>query len=78
MVSYPYRTLNRWKWLDGEPETLEILAASHRIKVVGKGLRRLFEAIELEQLKIIRDNGGQKSDAVGSPCVCSIHIEEIG
>lgn len=78
IVSYPYRTLNRWKWQDGEPETLEIQAANHRIKVAGKGLRRLFEAIELEQLKIIRDNDRQKLDASGSLLVYSIQIEEAG
>jgi len=77
MVSYPYRTLNRWKWQDGEPESLEIQAANHRIKVVGRGLRRLFEAIELEQLKTIRDNGGKQPDATGSTCVYSILIEEV-
>jgi len=77
MVSYPYRTLSRWKWQDGEPETLEILAGNHRIQVAGRGLRRLFEAIELEQLRMIRDNGGQKTDGVGSLYVYTIQIEEM-
>lgn len=78
VVSYPYKTLSRWKWQDGEPETLEIQAGSHRIKVAGKGLKRLFDALELEQLKLMCESRNEKLDPSEVIWIYSILVDETG
>lgn len=78
MFSFPYRTLNHWKWQDGEPEILEILAGNHRIKVAGRGLKRLFGALDMEQLKLIRESKNERLDSSETIWICSIHIDEVG
>lgn len=75
--SYPYRSLVRWTWKEGEPETLEVLSGKDRIVLTGKGLRRLQEALDSEQLERIRVRAISEVDEVPGIYIQSIQIEEI-
>jgi hypothetical protein len=51
---FPYRTIARWIWSMEAPETLEIQVAGMNVAISGTGLRRLAEALESGQLRLVR------------------------
>lgn len=51
---YPYRTIGKWNWNMAVPETLEIQVGGIQVTISGTGLRRLAEALNLGQLRLIQ------------------------
>src|ERR1700734_2083707 len=51
---YPYRTIGKWNWNMDLPETLEIQAGGVQLNISGTGLRRLAEALNLGQLRLVQ------------------------
>jgi hypothetical protein len=51
---YPYRTIAKWNWRMDEPESLTIEVGNEEIAIFGKGLRRLAEALNAGQLKLLQ------------------------
>src|SRR5271156_4117392 len=49
---YPYRTIGKWNWSMGAPETLEIQIGGVQLMISGTGLRRLADALNLGQLRL--------------------------
>jgi hypothetical protein len=70
--SYPYRTLSRWAWKAGPPETLDILGGRERITICGRGLQRLAEALEHGQLRVAREQPGGPLES--GMCILQIGI----
>jgi hypothetical protein len=52
---FPYRTFGKWNWTMDQPETLEILAGGIEILISGMGLRRLAEALNTGQLRLVHE-----------------------
>jgi hypothetical protein len=50
---YPYRTIGKWNWQLDDPETLEIQIGGIQLSISGKRLRRLADALNLGQLRLI-------------------------
>ena len=71
---YPYRTIGKWNWNMDRPETLEIHAGGVQLMISGTGLRRLAEALNLGQLRLVQLN--QPPDLTGEICVQSILLED--
>ncbi len=69
---YPYRTIGKWIWSLDQPETLEIQAGGTQVKIFGTGLRRLAEALNLGQLRLVR-----LSEQFALTCDISIRAIEI-
>lgn len=55
LVSYPYRLLTRWSLRLGEPQQLQIEIADETVVIVGRGLRRVLEALDGGQLQLLRE-----------------------
>ncbi len=51
---YPYRTIGKWNWSMGAPETLEIQIGGSQLNISGTGLRRLDEALNTGQLRLVQ------------------------
>ena len=72
---YPYRTIGKWNWSMGLPETLEIQAGGIQLTITGTGLRRLADALNLGQLRSVQLS--RPPDSSGEVCVRSILLEDI-
>ncbi len=72
---YPYRTIGKWNWSMDAPETLEIQVGSVQLTISGTGLRRLAEALNLGQLRLVQQN--QPPDPTGEIFVRSISIDNL-
>ena len=72
---YPYRTIGKWNWTMGAPETLEIQVGGIQITISGNGLRRLADALNLGQLRLLQLS--HHSVLAGESCVQSIVLESI-
>ena len=51
---YPYRTIGKWTYTIREIESLDIYVGGDRISISGRGLRRLSEALNTGQLRLIQ------------------------
>ena len=71
---YPYRTIGKWNWSMGAPETLEIQIGGVHLTVSGTGLHRLAEALNSSQLRLIHFNHALLS---GNICIRSIVFEDL-
>ena len=71
---YPYRTIGKWNWNMDRPETLEIQVGGIQLTISGTGLRRLADALNLGQLRLVQLN--QPPDLTGEICVQSILLED--
>lgn len=69
---YPYRTIGKWNWTMDRPETLEIQAGSIQLTISGTGLRRLADALNLGQLRLVQLN--QAPNLTGVICIQSILV----
>ena len=72
---YPYRTIGKWNWNMDRPETLEIQVGGIQVTISGTGLRRLADALNLGQLRLVQLN--QPPQLTGEICVKSILLEDI-
>ncbi len=72
---YPYRTIGKWSWTIDRLETLEIQAAGVRLEISGTGLRRLAEALNLGQLRLVQLN--EPPALTGQICVRAVVIQEV-
>jgi hypothetical protein len=72
---YPYRTIGKWNWTMGAPETLEIQIGGVQLAVSGTGLRRLAEALTEGQLRLVKS--GQPPISTGEVTIGSISIEDL-
>lgn len=72
---FPYRTLGRWNWSMDRPETLEIQAAGTQITISGDGLRRLAEALNMSQLRLVQV--GCPATVEGELCIRAVVIEDL-
>ena len=72
---YPYRTITKWNWILDIPETLEIQIGGVQIAVSGTGLRRLADALNVGQLRLVQLN--QPADSTGEICVSAITFGEV-
>jgi hypothetical protein len=50
---YPYRTIGKWNWSMDCPEILDIHVGGIQLTISGMGLRRLAEALNLGQLRLV-------------------------
>jgi hypothetical protein len=71
---YPYRTIGKWNWNMDALETLEIQAGGVQLTISGTGLRRLAEALNLGQLRLVQLN--LLPELTGDICIRSILLEE--
>jgi hypothetical protein len=71
---YPYRTIGKWNWIMDRPETLEIQAGGIQVTISGIGLRRLADALNLGQLRLIQFS---HADLSGDICIRSILIGDL-
>jgi len=72
---YPYRTIGKWNWSMGAPETLEIQIGGQLLFLTGIGLRCLAEALKMNQLRLIRLN--QPLAMFGEIRIQSILLEDL-
>jgi hypothetical protein len=72
---YPYRTIGKWNWSMGLPETLEIQVGGMQITISGTGLRRLADALNMGQLRLVLLN--QPSELTGEIRIRSILLDDI-
>ncbi len=72
---YPYRTIGQWNWNMDRLETLEIQAGGIQLTISGVGLRRLAEAMNLGQLRLVQLN--QPPELTGEICVRAVLIEDL-
>jgi hypothetical protein len=72
---YPYRTIGKWNWRMGFPETLEIQVGSVQVTITGSGLRRLADAMNLGQLRLVQLN--QSSTLTAEICIRAISIDDL-
>jgi hypothetical protein len=72
---YPYRTIGKWNWTMDRPETLEIQVGGIQLTISGTGLRRLADALNLGQLRLVQLN--QPPELAGEICVQSILLGDI-
>ena len=70
---YPYRTISKWNWNSGPPETLEILIGATQLTISGIGLRRLAEALNFGHLKLIQQ--AHLPAMTGETCIRAILID---
>jgi hypothetical protein len=72
---YPYRTIGKWNWNMDRLETLEIQVGGIQLTISGTGLRRLAEALNLGQLRLVQLN--QPPILTGEICIRTILLEGI-
>jgi hypothetical protein len=72
---YPYRTIGKWNWSMGLPETLEIQVGGVQLTISGTGLRRLADALNMGQLRLVQLN--RPPDSSGEICIRAIRLEDI-
>jgi hypothetical protein len=72
---YPYRTIGKWNWSMGRPEMLEIQTGGVQLTISGTGLRRLAEALNLGQLRLVQLN--QPAALTGELCIQNVLIENL-
>ena len=72
---YPYRTIGKWNWNMDRLETLEIQVGGIQLTISGTGLRRLADALNLGQLRLVQLN--QPPILTGEICVRAILIEDL-
>jgi hypothetical protein len=72
---YPYRTIGKWNWNMDRPETLEIHAGGVQLTISGTGLRRLADALNLGQLRLVQLN--QPPNLTGEIGIRAIVIEDL-
>ena len=73
---YPYRTIGKWNWNMDRPETLEIQVGGIQLTISGTGLRRLADALNLGQLRLVQLN--QQPNLTGDICIQSILMGDSG
>lgn len=71
---YPYRTIGQWSWKMEQPELLEIHVGGSQIIISGTGLRRLAEALNRGQLRLIHFSGNPKAE--GNTAVRAIRFKD--
>jgi hypothetical protein len=71
---YPYRTIGKWNWTMDVPETLEIQVGGIQIMISGIGLRRLADALNLGQLRLVQLN--RPPPLIGEICIQAVSIED--
>jgi hypothetical protein len=71
---YPYRTIGKWNWSVGAPEALEIQIGGVQVTITGTGLRRLAEALNMGQLRLVQLE--QPPAAPGEICIRTILIDD--
>ncbi len=71
---YPYRTIGKWNWSMGLPETLEIQVGGIQLTISGTGLRRLADALNQGQLRLVQLN--QPPSLTGEICIRAILIDD--
>jgi hypothetical protein len=70
--SYPYHVLSKWHWTAGNPEILEVHAAGDSIRIEGRGLEKLMNALDVHRLIRVNDqsrNLWAKSGAIEVNCI---------
>jgi hypothetical protein len=72
---YPYRTIGKWNWTKSVPETLEIQIGGVQVCISGTGLRRLAEALNMGQLRLVQLN--IPADLNGQICIQSILLDDV-
>jgi hypothetical protein len=72
---YPYRTIGKWNWSMGTPETLEIQVGGVQLTISGTGLRRMAEALNEGQLRFVQCS--LLSDVGGEIRIRSILIQDL-
>jgi hypothetical protein len=72
---YPYRTIGKWNWSMDAPETLEIQAGGVHLVISGTGLRRLAEALNLGQLRLVQLS--QPPELTREICIQCVLIEDL-
>ena len=72
---YPYRTIGQWNWNMDRVETLEIQVGGVQLEISGTGLRRLAEALNLGQLRLVQLN--QPPELTGEICVRAVVIQDL-
>jgi hypothetical protein len=72
---FPYRTIGKWNWSMGMPETLEIQIGGVQVHASGIGLRRLAEALVMGQLRLVQLN--KPLDLDGEIRIQSIRLEDL-
>jgi|ERR1700722_9511577 len=72
---YPYRTIGKWNWSMGAPETLEIQIGGVQLTISGTGLRRLAEALNMGQLRLVQLN--QPPALSGEICIRAVLIDDL-
>ncbi len=72
---FPYRTIGKWNWTMGSPETLEIQIGGVQVSVSGNGLRRLAEALNMGQLRLVQLN--KPANQEGRICIRSVDLQSI-
>jgi hypothetical protein len=78
MVSYAYRTVIRWEWRQGPPETITLIAGPDIVTLTGHGLKRLMDALDETRLKMVCQEGSLSQPPQRTPYILSIQIEEGG
>jgi hypothetical protein len=72
---FPYRTIGKWNWSMDPPEALEIQVGGIQLTISGTGLRRLAEALNEGQLRLVQCS--PLSDVGGEIRIRSILVEEL-
>ena len=72
---FPYRTIGKWNWSMGTPENLEIQVGGIQLTISGSGLRRLAEALNGGQLRLVQHS--PLSDVGGEIRIRSILIQDL-
>ena len=72
---HPYRTIGKWNWSMGAPETLEIQIGGVQLAISGTGLRRLAEALNMGNLRLVQLN--KPPALTGEIRIQSIVLEDL-
>jgi hypothetical protein len=72
---YPYRTIGKWNWSMDRPEILEIQAGGIQITISGSGLRRLAEALNQSQLRLVQMS--ERLVLGGDICIMGIIMDDL-
>ena len=76
IVSYAYRTVIRWEWLPGPPETITLAVGPDIVTVAGHGLKRLMDALDETSLQVVFQEGTSPQVPTRTPYIISIRIEK--
>lgn len=73
LVSYPYRLLTRWSLHLNEPEQMQIEIADEIVVIIGRGLRRIMEALDGAQLQLVQEQRNEQPS--GELAIYSIELK---